>query len=419
MKPQREFAMPKRNAEKERKALDVNSESPGLDIVDEPEPAKASDRQGIRPQPDAPLLDESGFNLVSLVEESPVGVFQTTPEGRFRYANRGLAELLGYNSQKELIDTIQNLALDLLADPKQRDLVIKLLRDGDRVRRFEYQIVRKDKSTRWVSFSARRVKAGEEEFFEGFMEDITEMKKVIEDLEKKKAELEAEQRRVEGLLKNMPGMTYRCARQHPWKMYYVSEGAERLTGYTPQDFLDDKPTYGSIIDGKEWQNKVEDTIAEAIQRNTSFTLVYPIKTLDDELKWVFERGKATKDAGGNDVLEGFITNYTELKVENDARTEERNRARAELKRKEAEIEKIQYDTKLRRVIAWALIGIFVFTTLVVLGLVTFTALKTGLDQGTLLGMFGGLVAELTGIVVLVARYLFPRAASGIVNEDET
>ena len=340
------------------------------------------------------------FDLVSLVEESPLGVFQTTPAGRFRYANRGLADILGYSSQKELIDSIQDIAQELLVDAKLREEVLRLFDRGEKVRRFEYQILRKDKTSRWVSFSARRVTQGDEVFFEGFLEDITEIKTLIGSLETSKSRLEDLNRGIEALLKNMPGMAYRCAPQSPWKMYHVSDGAEELTGYSADDLMNDNPTYGDII-VEDWKEDVGMRVAQAIARNEAFTLVYPITTSRDERRWVFERGRATKDAGGNQVLEGFITNYTEQKQ---AEEEARKRIR---QAREAEIDKSRQDMELRRIIAWALIGIFVFTTLVVLGLVTHAALTSGLNQATLLGLFGGLVAELTGIVVLVAKYLFP------------
>ena len=71
------------------------------------------------------LTRASTFDLISLVEESPLGVFQTTPAGRFRYANRGLADILGYNSQKELIDSIKDISQELLVDASSRTEVLR------------------------------------------------------------------------------------------------------------------------------------------------------------------------------------------------------------------------------------------------------------------------------------------------------
>ena len=241
-------------------------------------------------------------------------------------------------------------------------------------------------------------------FFEGFIEDITELKELIGNLEASKSRLEDLNRSVEALLKNMPGMAYRCAPQSPWSMHHVSDGAEELTGYSAEDLVNDNPAYGEII-VEEWRADIAKRVAEAVARNEPFTLVYPITTRRHERSWVFERGRATRDAGGNAVLEGFITNYTEQK-----QAEEEVQREIRLAR-EAEIDKMRDDMNLRRLIAWALMGTFVFTTLVVLGLVTHTAVTSGLDQNTLLGLFGGLVGQLTGIIVLVAKYVFPRGTA--------
>ena len=51
----------------------------------------------------ADSLREAEAKYRSIVENATEGIFQTTPEGRFRSANPALARMLGYQTPEELM----------------------------------------------------------------------------------------------------------------------------------------------------------------------------------------------------------------------------------------------------------------------------------------------------------------------------
>ncbi|NLD06055.1 MAG: EAL domain-containing protein, partial [Synergistaceae bacterium] len=117
------------------------------------------------------------------------------------------------------------------------------------------------------------------------------------------------------LLLNLPGMAYRCNYEPNWTMQFVSEGCYELTGYTPENFINNRdvglnditlPDYHSII----WQNWTR-----AIEDLVPFRMEYEIITASGEKKWVHETGRGVLDKKGNVVaLEGIIIDITDRKT---------------------------------------------------------------------------------------------------------
>jgi PAS domain S-box-containing protein len=131
-----------------------------------------------------------GFRLV---DRAAFGFFQTTPEGRYLAVNPALARMYGYESPKELLASITDIPGQLYVDGQRRlDLVRSLDADGA-VARFEAEVRRKDGSTLWTSLTARAVRGedGRVQWYEGTVEDITELRQTQDRLRDKAAELAA------------------------------------------------------------------------------------------------------------------------------------------------------------------------------------------------------------------------------------
>ncbi len=114
----------------------------------------------------------------SIYENAAEGIFQTTPEGRYRTANPALARMLGYSSSAELVESVTDIGKQICVRPESRvELKQRLARDGY-IRDFENQIYRKDGSIIWASVNARIVRdaQGAVLYFEGTSQDITQRK---------------------------------------------------------------------------------------------------------------------------------------------------------------------------------------------------------------------------------------------------
>ncbi|HOM18600.1 MAG TPA: ATP-binding protein [Thermoguttaceae bacterium] len=132
------------------------------------------------------------------------------------------------------------------------------------------------------------------------------------EIARSEADLRESQRALSALMKNLPGMAYRCQNDPQWTMEYVSDGCLALTGYRPEDLIGNRRlSYADVI-VPEYRQQVYDNVQRAIAAGEPFQLIYRIRTAQGEEKWVWEQGAAVLDPQGKVIaLEGFITDITE------------------------------------------------------------------------------------------------------------
>jgi PAS domain S-box-containing protein len=124
-------------------------------------------------------LRESEARYRSVVENAPLGLFQSTPAGQLMYVNQVYARMFGYDSPEELIAAVgrSSVAELLYHDPSRFRIFAELIgAGGDGWQAFENVYRRKDGST----FDAV-VFAGEypepddgESYYFGFVQDVSE-----------------------------------------------------------------------------------------------------------------------------------------------------------------------------------------------------------------------------------------------------
>jgi len=120
-------------------------------------------------------LREAEQKYRSIFDNAIEGIFQTTPEGRFKTANRALARMYGYESPQHLMESLTDVATQLYVDPSQRQALLDALRYDDVVSNFEFEVVRLDGRTMWVreNVHAVRDENGTLLYLEGTVEDVS------------------------------------------------------------------------------------------------------------------------------------------------------------------------------------------------------------------------------------------------------
>ena len=143
------------------------------------------------------------------------------------------------------------------------------------------------------------------------------------------------QRRLETLIQNIPGMVYRCKNDKSWTMEFVSENVIQLTGYTPEELVDNNSvTYSSLIHPDD-RKPIWSDIQDRILNGKSFNMEYRIISKSGKIKHVMEWGRPVSDENGKLIaLEGVIIDDT-------------SRRKAEEKRLKSEREKRESEEKYR------------------------------------------------------------------------
>jgi diguanylate cyclase (GGDEF)-like protein/PAS domain S-box-containing protein len=113
----------------------------------------------------------------AIFEDAVVGIFRSTPGGRYIEVNPAMARMLGYDSPDELVANITDISRQVYVDPKRREELKRLLREQGTVKNFEYAVYRKDGTKLWFSENMRVVSEdGVVVAYEGTNEDVTDRK---------------------------------------------------------------------------------------------------------------------------------------------------------------------------------------------------------------------------------------------------
>jgi PAS domain S-box-containing protein len=128
-------------------------------------------------------LKSSEEKYRGIFENSIMGLFQTTADGRLLSLNQALADIWGFKSPEEVLELVADVGRQSYLDPKDREAFQKIMRQRGQVTGFETRMRRRDGREIWVSISGRVVTndQGEIDCYEGSLVDITAQKEAQAD----------------------------------------------------------------------------------------------------------------------------------------------------------------------------------------------------------------------------------------------
>ncbi len=131
-------------------------------------PGFTDSRDDISPLPE--------IRIQELIDNSPIGVFITTPRGSIISANPALVRMFGYNSSKEMIKSVTDIGSQLYACPSDRTEFKRLLEEHGEVLNHECRFQRRDGTCFWGSMNVRlkQEEDGRISAYQGFIADITD-----------------------------------------------------------------------------------------------------------------------------------------------------------------------------------------------------------------------------------------------------
>ncbi len=127
-------------------------------------------------------LRQSEKQFKELFENTPLGIYRTTPDGRIIMANPAIVRMLGYSSFEELSE--RNLEKEGFAPGYPRSTFKELVEKEGEVVGLESAWLRRDGTVVFIAENARVVRdeSGKTLYYEGIIQDITESKKAAEKL---------------------------------------------------------------------------------------------------------------------------------------------------------------------------------------------------------------------------------------------
>ena len=178
----------------ERVVASAYSGEPGheryIDVVHEPVRDKTGEVGGVevrvfdttRRQAIEKALRESEESFRDLFEGAIEGIYRVSPDGHMLAANKAFAAMLGYRSAADVVAEVVDAGRQLWANPEERTPFVSMLHENGIVRGYECQLLRRDGTRIWVSLSGQHVLGpeGDAVFYQGFVEDISERRRVEE-----------------------------------------------------------------------------------------------------------------------------------------------------------------------------------------------------------------------------------------------
>lgn len=229
---------------------------------------------------------------------APAGIYQSTRDGKFITANARLAEILGYDTIKELMSL--NLENDVYWDENEREKLIKMHSEFGGANNTELLWKKKDGSPIWISLSVHIMYREDKElYFEGFVIDISEQKKVEESLK------ESEEK-YRNLIETMPEGFYRSTPEG----YFidVNPAFVKMLGYESKEEL------MKVYIPEELYFTLDERI-DGVNYNIDFTPdsdIYRLKRKDGSEIWVNDHPRYVQDNSGKILYhEGILHDITE------------------------------------------------------------------------------------------------------------
>ena len=253
-------------------------------------------------------------------EHSMVGIFQSTPDGRFLSVNPAMALMWGYESPDELLSSIMDIERQVYVDANRRADLLKLIEEQGEVSNFEFRAYCKDGKVIWNSISVKAIydEQGVLLYCLGTMEDITRRKRAEEELQHIKDLLVDTQ-----LLSQIGSWELDMqTNQLVWtdQIYLIFEIDPQKFGASYEAFLD-----AIHPDDREM---VDHTYMASIENRSVYSVEHRLLMKDGSIKYVHELGRTFYDENGKPLRSiGTVQDITQRKQTESALSHAENRYR--------------------------------------------------------------------------------------------
>lgn len=252
-------------------------------------------------------LSKTEEHSKKIVETTLEGIWLIDKDQKTVFANERMAAFFGMSEKEFLEKPFHEFIQPGREEATQKRLEARRKGLGEV---YDFHFKNKRGESVWLLMSTNPIFDSEGNY-EGALAmctDITAFKRT-------ESALKESERQLSTLIRNLPGIAYRCAMDRDWTMEFISEGCFDLTGYSPSDFVENRTiAFGEII-YEEDQDRVYNEVITAIRQNLPYRLTYRIRHRNGELRWAFEQGSAVKGENSEIVaLEGFISDFTQVKL---------------------------------------------------------------------------------------------------------
>ncbi|MCB9110298.1 MAG: PAS domain-containing protein [Anaerolineales bacterium] len=141
---------------------------------------------------------------------------------------------------------------------------------------------------------------------------ILNAKKELNERKRVQSKLQEAEARYRGLVERIPLVLYTSEPGHSGEWHFVSPQITALTGYSPQDWIDNQNLWFSRIHPDD-RERIVDEEAQALEQGRMPKLEYRLLTKEDKLIWVYDESLVIVDTDRL-LVQGFLLDITARKL---------------------------------------------------------------------------------------------------------
>jgi PAS domain S-box-containing protein len=249
---------------------------------------------------------------IDLLQHTAVGTWEwdiSSGETRF---NERWANIVGYQLEELSPTSIETwMSLAHPDDLKKSEPLLNEHFEGKTdIYQCEARMRHKDGSWVWVLDTGKvvsRAEDGKPLVMTGIHQDITALKRA-------ESAARSNQRKLDSLMSNLPGIAFRRGNDQHRAMQFMSRMSLAITGYTPDEIINDQEPDYTLLVHPQCREKLRSVIETALENHVPYEVEYRLHSRAQGIRWVLEKGNGIWNKDGSlQAIEGFITDVTDLK----------------------------------------------------------------------------------------------------------
>ena len=254
---------------------------------------------------------DSQSQLQAIVDTAVDGIVIMDEEGVIEAFNQSAEVIFGWQAEDVIGRKVEVLLAERLAGDRQGHLAAYLRARHPEIVGKGREVMARDRNERTfpIRLAIGEVTLPDRSLFVGFISDISVRKAIEQSLREREEQYSS-------LIRNMPGVSFRCRMDADWSMVFISDAVEAMTGWPPEAFIAKTVNFGDIIHPDDTA-RASDAVALALAARRPYQVEYRIIRQDGQERWVQDSGGFVyDDAGQARWIDGVIVDITETQLRN-------------------------------------------------------------------------------------------------------
>ncbi len=251
-------------------------------------------------------LAEHKTKYQELFEETPIGIFRSTLDGKFLEINPAAVRMFGYVSKEDVLSKVKNIGKELYVDTDKYYEILSKIRETQGLDSFENNFRRNDGTEFIANLIVKMIRDenGLPKNIFGYIDDTTEAKETQEALQES-------QERLDSVLQSLDVVV--CAREPArLKLLFINNAAQKIYGRPVSEFFENPDLWLNVIHPDDI-DPVKRHLAN-LYTNGFFDLAYRIIRPDGEIRWIHDRQTLIYDRNHIPIrIDGISSDVTESK----------------------------------------------------------------------------------------------------------